>query len=192
MRSTLLKFVGLSLLAVLTVTTSMADAEGVLSIGRREDSTTFDPIATAQNVDFWVFMNIFDQLIRVDRTGTKLEPGLAESWTVSDDGLTYTFKMRDAKFSDGTPITAEDAAYTLIRIRDDERSVWSESYKIIATAVATDPATLTITLTSPSAPFLSTLAMPATAITQKAGMEAMGSEAYGKNPIASGAFTVKE
>lgn len=192
MRSTLLKIAGLGLLAALTLTTSMAEADGVLTIGRREDSTTFDPIATAQNVDFWVFMNIYDQLIRVDRTGTKLEPGLAESWTVSDDGLIYTFKMRDAKFSDGTPITAEDAAYTLTRIRDDEGSFWSESYKIISTAVATDASTLTITLTSPSAPFLSTLAMPATAIIQKAGMEAMGSEAYGSMPVASGAFTVKE
>ena len=190
MRPTLLKLAGSTLLALLTVTPSMA--EGVLTIGRREDSTTFDPIATAQNVDFWVFMNIFDQLVRVDRSGTQLEPGLAESWTVSDDGLTYTFKMRDAKFSDGTPITAEDAAYTLIRIRDDEVSFWSESYKIIATAVATDPTTLTITLTSASAPFLATLAMPATAIIQKAGMEAMGSEAYGEDPVASGAFTVKE
>ena len=190
MRPTLLKLACSTLLALLTVTPSMA--EGVLTIGRREDSTTFDPIATAQNVDFWVFMNIFDQLVRVDRSGTKLEPGLAESWTISDDGLTYTFKMRDAKFSDGSPITAEDAAYTLIRIRDDAVSFWSESYKIIATAVATDPTTLTITLTSPSAPFLSTLAMPATAIIQKAGMEAMGSEAYGEDPVASGAFTVKQ
>lgn len=192
MRSKLLKLAGSSLLALLTATTTIAEAQGVLTIGRREDSTTFDPIATAQNVDFWVFMNIYDQLIRVDRSGTKLEPGLAESWTVSEDGLTYTFKMRDAKFSDGSPITAEDAAYTLIRIRDDEVSFWSESYKIIDTAVATDPQTLTITLTSPSAPFLSTLAMPATAIIQKAGMEALGSEAYGEDPVASGAFTVKE
>ena len=51
MRATLLKLAGLSLLAVLTVTTSMAEAAGVLTIGRREDGTTFDPIATAQNVD---------------------------------------------------------------------------------------------------------------------------------------------
>ena len=68
-------------------------------------------------------------LIRVDKTGTKLEPGLAESWTVSDDGLTYTFTMRDAKFSDGSPITAADAAFTLLRIRDDKGSLWSDSYK---------------------------------------------------------------
>ena len=55
----------------------------MLTIGRREDSTTFDPIKTAQNIDNWVFSNVFDVLIRVDKTGTKLEPGLAESWEVA-------------------------------------------------------------------------------------------------------------
>ena len=75
----------------------------MLTIGRREDSTTFDPIKTAQNIDLWVFANVYDVLIRVDKTGTKLEPGLAESWEVSPDGLTYTLKLRDAKFSDGSP-----------------------------------------------------------------------------------------
>lgn len=118
-------------LAVLTFGVSMAEAQGVLTIGRREDSTTFDPIKSAQNVDNWVFSNVFDVLVRVDKTGTKLEPGLAQSWTVSEDGLTYTFIMRGAKFSDGSPITANDAAYTLLRIRDNEGSLWSDSYKVI-------------------------------------------------------------
>ncbi len=70
-------------LAALSLTASIAEAAGVLTIGRREDSTTFDPIASAQNVDNWVYSNVFDVLVRVDKTGTKLEPGLAESWTVS-------------------------------------------------------------------------------------------------------------
>ena len=85
-------------------------------------------------------------LVRVDKTGTKLEPGLAESWTASEDGLTYVFKIRDAKFSDGSPLTAEDAAFSLLRIRDDAGSLWSDSYKVIDTAVATDPHTPKIKL----------------------------------------------
>ncbi len=147
---------------------------------------------TAQNVDFWVFMNVYDQLVRVDRSGTKLEPGLAESWTVSPDGLTYTFTMRDAKFSDGSAITSADAAFTLTRIRDDEGSLWSDTYKVISNLDASDPKTLVVTLSTPSAPFLSTLAMPGTAVVSKAGMESMGEAAYAENPIASGAFIVKE
>ena len=119
-----------AIVAGLTLSASFAEAAGVLTIGRREDSTTFDPIKTAQNIDNWVFSNVYDVLVRVDKTGTKLEPGLAESWTVSDDGLTYTFKIRDAKFSDGSPLTAEDAAYSLLRIRDDKASLWSDCYKV--------------------------------------------------------------
>ena len=119
-----------SVFALLTLGTSMAEADGTLSIGRREDGTTFDPIKTTQNVDFWVFSNVYDVLVRVDKSGAKLEPGLAESWEISDDGLTYTLKMRDAKFSDGSPITAKDGAFTLLRIRDNPGSLWADSYKV--------------------------------------------------------------
>ncbi len=187
------KTVGLAaIMAGLTLSASYAEAAGVLTIGRREDSTTFDPIKTAQNIDNWVFSNVYDVLVRVDKTGTKLEPGLAESWTTSDDGLTYTFKLRDAKFSDGSPLTAEDAAYSLLRIRDDAASLWGDSYKVIDTAVATDAHMLTIKLKNPSAPFLSTLALPNASVISKKGMETLGPDAYAEKPIASGAFTVEE
>jgi peptide/nickel transport system substrate-binding protein len=192
MKTDMLRLTAASVMALLAFGSGIAEAAGVLTIGRREDGTTFDPIKSAQNVDFWVFSNVYDVLVRVDRTGTTLEPGLAESWEVSDDGLTYTFKIRDAKFSDGSPLTAEDAAYSLTRIRDDEGSLWSDSYTIIESAEATDDRTLTVTLTTPSAPFLSTLAMPGASVISKAGMESMGSDAYAESPIASGAFTVKE
>ncbi|MBC7152912.1 MAG: ABC transporter substrate-binding protein [Rhizobium sp.] len=181
-----------TVMASLSLGASLAEAAGVLTIGRREDSTTFDPIKTAQNVDNWVFSNVFDVLIRVDKTGTKLEPGLAESWTISDDGLTYTFKIRDAKFSDGSPITAEDAAYSLLRIRDNEGSLWSDSYKVVDTAEAADDRTLVVKLKTPSAPFLSALALPNVSILSKKAVEA-GEDAFGELPTASsGAFVVKE
>ena len=154
-------------LVLSTAAVSYAEAQGVLTIGRREDGTTFDPIATAQNVDFWVFSNVFDVLVRVDKAGKELVPGIAESWEVSADGLTYTFKLRDAKFSDGSAVTSEDIAYSLTRIRDSELSLWSDSYKIIADMQTPDSKTLVITLSGPSAPFLSTLAMPVASIHRK-------------------------
>ncbi|PYF10225.1 peptide/nickel transport system substrate-binding protein [Rhodobacter viridis] len=179
-------------LAMTTALVSVAEAQGVLSIGRREDSTTFDPIATAQNIDFWVFSNVFDVLVRVDKAGQNLLPGLAESWEVSPDALSYTFHLRDAKFSDGTAVTAEDAAYSLTRIRDSELSLWSDSYKIIKDIQTPDAKTLVITLNGPSAPFLSTLAMPGASIISKAAMESMGEEAFAEKPVGSGAFMVDE
>lgn len=189
------KWMKIGLVTVITslsIGAGLAEAAGVLTIGRREDSTTFDPIKTAQNIDFWVFSNVYDVLVRVDKSGSKLEPGLAESWTVSKDGLTYTLKLREAKFSDGSPLTAGDAAFSLLRIRDDEGSLWSDSYKVIDTAVASDNRTLVIKLKTPSAPFLSTLAMPGASIISQKGMETLGPDTYAESPIASGAFTVKE
>lgn len=137
-------------------------------------------------------MNIHDVLVRVDKTGSKLEPGLAESWTVSEDGLTYAFALREALFNNGSPVTSQDAAFSLARIRDSELSLWSDAYKIIADMATPDPRTRVVTLSEPSAPFLTTLAMPGASIVSKAAMEAMGEEAYASDPVAAGAFMVKE
>lgn len=180
------------LLLALSAVGEMAQAAGILTIGRREDSTTFDPIKSAQNADNWVFSNVFDPLVRVDRSGTKLEPGLAESWTVSDDGKVYILKIRDAKFSDGTPVSAGDAAFSLLRIRDNSESLWRDSYSIIEKAEATDPHTLTITLKSPSAPFLSQLALPNASVISEKALMAAGEEAFAEKPVGSGAFSVKQ
>ena len=170
----------------------LAEAAGTLTIGRREDGTTFDPIKSAQNVDFWVFSNVYDVLVRVDKSGTKLEPGLAESWEASPDDTVYTFKMRDAKFEDGSPITAKDAAFTLLRIRDNPGSLWADTYKVIKTAEAKDDKTLVVTLNQPTAPFLATLAMPGVSILSEKAVTAAGEEAYAEKPMASGAFSLVE
>ncbi|MEQ7920088.1 ABC transporter substrate-binding protein [Xanthomonas sp. WHRI 1810A] len=186
------KLLTVAMLAACSLAAGVAEAAGVLTIGRREDGTTFDPIKTAQNVDNWVFSNVYDVLVRVDDKGTKLMPGLSESWVISPDGLTYTFKMRPAKFSDGSDLTASDAVFSLLRIRDDKGSLWSDSYKIIDKAVASDPHTLVITLKTPSAPFLSQLALPNVSILSEKAMKSLGDEAYGEKPVGSGAFSVKE
>lgn len=181
-----------TVLATLIFGASIAEAAGVLTIGRREDGTTFDPIKTAQNVDNWVFSNVFDVLVRVDKSGTRLIPGLAESWTISDDGLTYTFKLRDAKFSNGDAVTAEDAAFSLLRIRDNPGSLWADNFKVVDTATAADPKTLVVKLKTPSAPFLSSMALPNVSVLPKKVLESEGEDAFGEAPIGSGAFAVKE
>ncbi|WP_374380831.1 ABC transporter substrate-binding protein [Dongia sp.] len=181
-----------SVFALLTVGTSIASADSVLTIGRREDGTTFDPIKTTQNVDFWVFSNVFDVLVRVDKTGTKLEPGIAESWEISPDGLVYTFKIRDEKFSDGSPVTAKDAAFSLTRIRDNPGSLWADSYKVIKTAEAKDDRTLVVTLNQPAAPFLASLAMPGASILSEKWVTEKGEDALTDQPLGSGAFELVE
>lgn len=179
-------------LAFCTALASYAEAQGVLTIGRRQDSSTFDPINTAQNIDFWVFSNVFEVLVRVDNEGQNLVPGIAETWGISDDGLTYTFSLRATKFSDGSVLTSEDVAYSLTRVRDSQLSLWSDSYSIIKDISTPDAKTLVLTLNEPSAPFLSSLAMPGASIISKNAIESMGQEAFAEKPVGSGAFMVDE
>src|SRR5258708_39029003 len=104
---------------LLVAASPAAFAAGVLKIAHEQDVTTFDPILTIQNADIWVLDNMNAQLVRVVYDGTGLEPDLAESWKVSDDALTYTFKLRAGlKFSDGTPLSAKDVKFSLERLRD--------------------------------------------------------------------------
>ena len=93
--------------AALLLAAGGASAESVLRIGTNVGPVTFDPIRTNANADIWVFNNMNAFLVRSSPDATEIVPDLAERWEISDDRLTYTFHLRDAKFSDGSPITRE-------------------------------------------------------------------------------------
>ena len=79
---------------------------------------TFDPAQIGEvNGDDIIVGNVCSTLVQYDpKDASKIIPGTAESWSSSPDGLTLTFKLRsDLKFPDGTPATAEDAAWSLQR-----------------------------------------------------------------------------
>src|SRR6266852_3182120 len=148
-----------ALAAALTLTASLAWAGGVLRVGTNVAPVTFDPVKTTANGDIWVMNNMNAFLVRANHDATGIVPDLAERWEISPDGKVYTFHLRDAKFSDGSPIKASDAAFSLLRARDDKESAWGFLYSAMDTAVAKDDRTLVITLKEPSAPFLASLAM---------------------------------
>lgn len=178
-----------ALLLVLGV--ESASAGGVLRIGRSEDSTTMDSIKTTQNVDIWVINNVHAFLVRSNREGNDIEPDLAKSWDISDDKLTFTFHLREAKFSDGSPVTAKDAAFSILRLRDDEESTQRSLFQVIKSAEATDEHTLVLRLSEPSAAFLSTLAMYVSSVVPEKAVMEMGDK-YGTSPVSAGAYRVKE
>ena len=185
--------VAAALIAVVALAVGTVDAlaGGVLKIGRNEDSTTFDPIKTILNVDIWVMNNMNEFLVRSNREANKIVPDLAKSWDISDDGLTYTFHLREAKFSDGSPVTAEDAVFSFDRLLHDPVSVQTAMYQTIDTVTAPDSRTVVIKLRQPSAPFLATLAMFAAAIVPEHAVKALG-EDFGVKPVGAGAFRMKE
>ena len=180
--------------AFLLVTGFMVEAalaDGVFRLGRESDAKTLDPVITIENLDIWTMNNLNSYLVRATKHADDLEPDLATHWEISEDGLTYTFHMREAKFSDGSPVTAQNAKFSIERARDHELATQAALYQIITSIETPDERTVVITLREPSAPFLSTIAMfPASILPQKV-VEERG-EDFGSNPIGAGAFRLKE
>jgi len=99
---------------------------------------------------------IFDALVQPDAKLGTPTGSLAEKWDLSADGLTYTFHLRpNLKWSDGQPLTADDAKFTFDLIRDPKNaSPFKSNFNLVSSIEAPDPLTLKVTLTAPSCPFL--------------------------------------
>ena len=107
----------------------------------------------------------YSLLLKVDPDNyPKLKPDLAESWSVSPDGLTYTFKIRpNVVFHDGSPLTSKDVQASFDRIRNPPAGVVSirkELFADIMSIATPDPATVVMKIKEPDASFLGTLALP--------------------------------
>ncbi len=152
-----------------------------------DDAQNFDPIIPTDNMSIWTMLLFYDTLIRVGLDGNSLEPGLAESWTHTDDGLTYTFTIRQATFHDGSPVTSADVIYSLDRTVNSPDSQWAFLFPAGSTFAAPDDRTATITMPTAWAPLEAGLALFGAAIIPKALHEAQG-EALFQQPIGSGPF----
>lgn len=98
--------------------TPAAKAEMVIRIGNGADPETLDPHRITGTTDVTLVRDICEGLV-AHNARAEIVPGLAESWTVSQDGKTYTFTLRpNLKWGDGTPLTAEDFVYSLRRSVD--------------------------------------------------------------------------
>jgi peptide/nickel transport system substrate-binding protein len=172
-------------------------AQGALKdtfiLGRNTDSITMDPAMASNNIDLWILNNIFDQLVRLNPKDDSFEPGLASSWTTSDDLKTYTFTLRDGvKFSDGTLLKASDVKWSLDRARNpDTSSFFNFSLSPIASIDAPDDKTVVIHLTDPSAAILAPLAMFNASVVPQAYFEKVGADAFASAPIGTGPYVLK-
>lgn len=129
------------------------DTNDTLRIIRAEDLTSLSPTALPAYSPF-TFM--YDPVLWIDEFSLEVEPWLAESWEVSADGTTYTLPLRkDVFFHDGTPLTAEDVAWSFIAYRDDPDSGVARFFVLMdEDPVAQDANTVVCKLSSTSGDFL--------------------------------------
>ena len=136
--------------------TAASAARTDLVLGVPLEPPHLDPTAgAAAAIDEVLYANVFEGLTRIGSRGEVL-PALAESWTVSDDGKTYTFKLHTGvKFHDGTDFDADDVKFSLDRARaDDSTNAQKGLFAAIDTVEVVDPATVKVTLKNPQGSFL--------------------------------------
>lgn len=98
----------------MTFAAEMPQRGGTLVYGRYADSNYLEPVLMEGNNNIWILSNIYDTLLLPSRDGKSVEPGLASAWSLSADGKQVTITLREGiKFSDGSPITAEDVKWSL-------------------------------------------------------------------------------
>lgn len=160
---------------------------GTLTFARAADIFTFDPYNTQDDRSIFTELQIYDRLVKLSADGKGVDPELATSWTVAPDGLTATFILRDGvKFSDGTPLTADDVVFSLTRAIDQKGS-WGFLFSPIKDVVKVDDHTVKFDMTQAFAPLLPALSTFAASIYSKTNFEKFG-VAAGDHPLGTGAF----
>src|SRR5512145_1104703 len=105
----------IAILAVTAATTAAPRRGGTLRVGLNADPPQMDPHQSTAAVDRQVYQNLFDKLVDVNQS-LEIIPMLATSWTISQDGKVYTFRLRpNVVFHDGTPFNAEAVKYNFER-----------------------------------------------------------------------------
>jgi len=132
---------------------------GKVTLLRADEADIYDPVLNDANTVIWIIGNVYETLVKSNNASNGLDPGLAEKYEVSTDGLTVTFNLRAAKFSDGSDLTTDDVIFSLTRARDTETSVWTFTMAQVKDITAPDPKTVVVTLSQPWAPFLAGVAM---------------------------------
>ncbi|MGI9436316.1 MAG: ABC transporter substrate-binding protein [Geminicoccaceae bacterium] len=192
---------GLGLVAVLLAApVVMAQTPpGVLVVGQIAEPKSLDPHAVTAVNDFRILMNVYDGLVRYKDGALEVEPSLATSWSISEDGTEYTFDLQSGiSFHDGTPFNAEAVEFNFDRMLDENHPFHDTGpfplsffFSAIQDVEVVDEDTVTFTLNAPYAPFLSNLAYPTGLIVSPDAVKTHGAD-FGRNPAGTGPFRFVE
>lgn len=180
---------------VLTLPALAQTPPNVLIVGQIAEPKSLDPQAVTATNDFRILVNLYDGLVRFKKGTLEIEPALAKSWDISEDGTTYTFHLReDVTFQDGTPFDAEAVKFTFDRMLKDDHPFHDTGpfplaffFSQVEDVTARDAQTVIFKLKEPFAPFLSNLAYPTGLIVSPAAVKEHGQD-FGRNPVGTGAF----
>jgi peptide/nickel transport system substrate-binding protein len=167
----------------------------VLVIGQIAEPKSLDPHAVTAVNDFRILVNVYDGLTRYKDGTLEVEPSLAESWEISEDGKTYTFKLREGvSFHDGSPFNAEAVKFNFDRMLDEAHPYHDTGpfplsffFSSVEEVNVVDDLTVEFKLSESYAPFLSNLAYPTGLIVSPAAVEEHGKD-FGRNPSGTGAY----
>ena len=156
-----------------------------LVLGMQLEPPHLDPTAgAAAAIDEVVYANVFEGLTRIDRDGA-VRPALAESWTVSEDGLTYRFTLRSGvTFHDGTSLEASDVVFSLERAKaEDSVNAQKALFEPIESVTAPDAATVVVTLKRATGHFLFNLGWGDAVVVAPESAEGNKAEPVGTGPF---------
>lgn len=161
---------------------------GTLLFNNISNPAGLDPHITGAVVSWYVLDNIFDRLVRIDPTTLEPVPSLAESYEVSEDGLTYTFVLRDGvTFHNGRALTSADVKYSFERIMNPDVPAVAKGYFSAISAIETpDDKTVKLVYSESFAPLLLALTRLETAIVPQEEVEKTAE--WEVHPIGSGPF----
>ncbi len=157
---------------------------------------TLDPAKIGQVLQFQITSNVLSGLMHIDAS-LVAQGDLAENWTVSDDGLEYTFKLREGvTFHNGDSFNADDVMFTFERSSNPDISIHSKNLANVEKLEKLGDYQVKFTLKQPQASFLTKTLERASGramtIVSKGALEAMGDAQYGLTPVGTGPFKVTE
>jgi ABC-type transport system substrate-binding protein len=210
LRQWLLKTTAAALLALLPLAAQAADTPkqgGDIVVTYKDDITTLDPAIGYDWVNWSMIKSLYSRLMDYTPGTATLVPSLAESFAVSPDGMTYTFKLRKGvKFSNGREVVASDVKYSIERAVNPKTQGPGAGFfgaikgfdelsggksEMLSGIETPDAGTVIFHLSRPDATFLHVLAINFASVVPKEAVDAAAGD-FGKKPVGSGTLILKD